>query len=276
MIGKSDNGSIVVENHHQKYIERDSFLGYLLSFSMKHAVKYLKGTRCKPWDNRELDVLDGFKCVFFILCTISQTAVSLFYTQTIDVFQLIGLMQNIAVTMFISSNLANECFFMVSAFLTAYKCFQIMESRDGILTGKDLLKIYLRKFFRLAPAYYGMWMILWVLTPRTGYGPIWHISDMNFQTCSDTWAPTLFFIGNLSPANMDPYSGCFSFAWPLQVDFQITLFIPLLCMLYFKIPKLGLIVSIILVLVNGIILMHLAEVNGFKIGMLSVKNYYFF
>ena len=41
-------------------------------------------------------------------------------------------------------------------------------------------------------------------------------------------------------------------------------------------PKVGLIACLLLILTSWIIFMHLAHVNGFKIGMLSVNNYYFY
>lgn len=179
------------------------------------------------------------------------------------------------VTSFISANLANECFFMVSSFLTAYKCFQIMEARKGDLTIFDYAKIILRKFFRLAPAYYGMWMIMWVAQSRTGDGPIWHITNMNFETCKDDWYSTFFWHANLSK-EMVPYSGCYSFAWPLQVDMQITLFVPLLVNLYFKMPNFGFLVCVLMICLNAQILIALTEINGFKIGMMSTNNFWFF
>jgi len=49
-----------------------------------------------------------------------------------------------------------------------------MESKNDILSVKDVLKIYARKFFRIAPAYYSMWFVLWVIYPITGEGPLWH------------------------------------------------------------------------------------------------------
>ena len=43
----------------------------IYSFHVFNAYKHLSGTRCKPWDNRELDVLDGAKYFSFMLTTIS-------------------------------------------------------------------------------------------------------------------------------------------------------------------------------------------------------------
>jgi hypothetical protein len=79
-------GPVAVEKTSSKEINGETITGVLHSFSLGHAFDYFRQSRCKPWDNRELDVLDGFKTISFILCTISQTAYSLLYTQTVDLF----------------------------------------------------------------------------------------------------------------------------------------------------------------------------------------------
>lgn len=64
-------GSIQMENQNDGMIPGDTVWGHVHSFSFGHAWRYLAGTRCKPYDNRELDVLDGLKCLFFVFCTIA-------------------------------------------------------------------------------------------------------------------------------------------------------------------------------------------------------------
>lgn len=46
---------------------------------------YAGGTRCKPWDDRELDLLDGLKTIQFLLTSVSITAYMLLYTNIIDI-----------------------------------------------------------------------------------------------------------------------------------------------------------------------------------------------
>lgn len=56
----------------QSYDDKmDPFTRFAHMFSVSHAYEYLAGTKCKPWDNRELDVLDGYKVISFLLYTIS-------------------------------------------------------------------------------------------------------------------------------------------------------------------------------------------------------------
>ena len=52
----------------------------LYSLNLISAYKSMSRTRCKPWDDRELDSLEGMKVISFIFTTISQTAFSLLFT----------------------------------------------------------------------------------------------------------------------------------------------------------------------------------------------------
>jgi hypothetical protein len=115
----------VLNNDEQEISQEkmDSFTQCVHMFSLTHAYEFLSGSRCRPWDNRELDVLDGFKFFSFLLYTVSQTAVQLAYTSIIDLFQLFALVRRIEVAAFIASNLALETFFVISVFLGAHKCF---------------------------------------------------------------------------------------------------------------------------------------------------------
>ena len=59
-----------------------------------------------------------------------------------------------------------EVFPFVSAFFTIYRCCQIMDAKEAPLSFKDVVKVWVRKFLRLAPAYYSLWLVFYVVTPR--------------------------------------------------------------------------------------------------------------
>ena len=69
---KASSRADSVRQHEEgaKFSEAD-IMPYIHAFSFGPMYDFLKGTRCKPWDNRELDVLDGFKANAFVLYTIS-------------------------------------------------------------------------------------------------------------------------------------------------------------------------------------------------------------
>ena len=58
-----------------------------------------------------------------------------------------------------------------------------MEAKGGCLSFKDMLMIWARKWLRLAPCYYIMWLFLWGITARIGEGSSWNVANMGFRTC---------------------------------------------------------------------------------------------
>lgn len=85
-----------------------------------------------------------------------------------------------------------------------------MDAKNGsALSLCDIFKIIVRKFYRLAIPYYLLWLILWTVTSRSGSGALWANTSVTYEDCKDKWIYTLLFVGNLFPADMKPYEGCF-------------------------------------------------------------------
>ena len=91
------------------------------SFSVFKMYDFHKGTRAKPWDNRELDIFEGIKFFSFVLTTISQTAFTLLYTWLNNLFTIFSMLAMLPVNSFITANIALEVFVFVSAFFTTYR-----------------------------------------------------------------------------------------------------------------------------------------------------------
>lgn len=160
-------------------MKQGSFIEHIASFSIFKMWDYMSGTRAKPWDDRELDIFEGIKCFSFVFYTISQTACFLLYTWLNNLFTIFDMLTTVAINAFICTNIALEVFVMISAFFTVYRSFQIMEAKGSALSLKDILKIYARKFIRIAPVYYSMWFIIWALTSRVLFGPISYNGNIN-------------------------------------------------------------------------------------------------
>lgn len=126
---------------------------------------------------------------------------SILNTQLLNLQEILTLLASFPINIVISTNLCLETFIFVSAFLGFYKCFQIMEARGSSLTFEDYLKIVARKWLRLAPMYYIMWIIIWSISSRISSGPIWWKSDKLSYKCDENWVSTLFMVGNLFPAD---------------------------------------------------------------------------
>lgn len=80
-------------------------------------------------------------------------------------------------------------------------------------------------------------------------------------------------VNNLQ-TEMQAYSGCYQQGWPLQVDLQITLLVPILAIIYWKVPIIGFLMCIGLIVANGIINFHYADKYQLKIGILTHFNWY--
>lgn len=148
-----------------------------------------------------------------------------------------------------------------------------MDAKRGLLTPLDIAKLWLRKFLRLAPAYYIMWLLIWTCTSRAASGPLWHLAEMNTHTCSDDWLPTLYMAGNL-PAQMDPYVGCYQMAWPLQVDMQVALVIPFLAMIMWSSHIIGCLLCLGLIVAGSAINFHLVNKYNLTIGLIDTNNFF--
>jgi peptidoglycan/LPS O-acetylase OafA/YrhL len=187
------------EDNENFSFQKDEPINYIQAFSFGWVYKFYATTRCKPWDNRELDALDGIRAKCFVLYTMSQTAVMILFTVLINLFEIFKLLRNFFINIVISANLALEIFLFISVFLGFYKCMQIMDAKQGVLTPLDIFRLWLKKFMRLAPAYYIMWLLIWTCTSRANSGPLWHLAQINTRTCAEDWVPTFYMVGNIWP-----------------------------------------------------------------------------
>ena len=106
-------------------------------------------------------------------------------------------------------NLAIDGFIFISSFLGFHKCFLIMDAQAASLTFKDVMKLYARKFLRMAPSYYGIWLMEWSLTCRLGSGKLWYRTNYLYEDCYKTWLETFFWYANLKTDDMTPWKTCY-------------------------------------------------------------------
>ena len=59
------------------------------SFSVINAFKDLTTTRCKPWDDRELDVLEGFRTFSFIFLTMIATSFYMIMSASVNTWKIL-------------------------------------------------------------------------------------------------------------------------------------------------------------------------------------------
>lgn len=163
-----------------------SFIEKYLSFAIPSAWKSLVMSKCQQWDDRELDVIEGFKVISYCLGQFCLTAEFLMSTQTMNPWMISRFFQEWIFTIVISSNIVMEAFTTLASFLGAYKLFSLYEAK-GKISITDILKFYARKYLRLAPLYYLVFFCGWALFPHMGGGPIWYTSNAMYEECDDYW-----------------------------------------------------------------------------------------
>ena len=157
-----------------------------MSFGITNSWRSLVETKCYPWDNRELDTIEGVKFFSYFLGQLCLTAEFLMSTQTLNPWMVLRFFQEWIFTVVISSNIVMEAFCALSAFLGAYKLFSLHEAQ-GYISILDILKFFGRKYLRLAPLYYFIFFSGWALFPYMGAGPIWYTANSMYDDCEDYW-----------------------------------------------------------------------------------------
>ena len=114
----------LVEDQKQLY----SFSDKVVSFSLADSWRSLVQTKCKPWDDRELDAIEGIKFFSYFLGQLCLTAEFLMCTQTLNPWMITRFFQEWIFTIVISSNIVMEAFTALSAFLGAYKLFSLYKA----------------------------------------------------------------------------------------------------------------------------------------------------
>jgi hypothetical protein len=148
------------------------------------ANKELCEERGTSWctDPTDLKTLDFWRvlCLLWVLCfgvcqfTMSGSAYNPWTLQTY--------FETVAYTLVYSSNLAFDEFFMLSSFFSYLKLSAFFDSRDSVSLN-DMLRIFVNRYLRLAPVYYSVFFLGWLLGPFLANGPWWFTYQMGFCNC---------------------------------------------------------------------------------------------
>ena len=154
------------EEERNEKMDLKTFKNKVISLSWVNAFKSMIRTRCYSWDNPELDVIEGYRFISFIFLQISSTMVYLNPAAKATPWSVLDMKQKIFFTIVVSSNQMTDLFIAISGFLGAYKCIQIYEANGGKLSFSDALKLYLRKYLRIAPMLYIVFFFGWACGAR--------------------------------------------------------------------------------------------------------------
>ena len=88
----------------------------------------LSNSKCKIWDDRELDVIEGTKFFSFFIAQFCITAQFMMCTQTINPWVINEFFKEMLFAIVFSGSIVMECFTFLSAFIGAYKLFQLHDA----------------------------------------------------------------------------------------------------------------------------------------------------
>ncbi|TNV84519.1 hypothetical protein FGO68_gene10143 [Halteria grandinella] len=255
---------------------KDQLSYALKQLSVVSAFKNLRSTRCQPWDNRELDLVDGFKFITLILIQISATATMIAPSARATPWAALDMKPGLFFTVIQSCAMATDAFFALSAFMGTYKCIQIYEANGGKLTFEDVGKMFARKYMRIAPVLYLVFLVGWSSVARLETGPNWTNAQSLFLDCDKYWWAQILFIGNLVPYFSESNGGCFYWGWTFFIDMQLYLLVPVFVIVYKRAPRIGILLQFFLIFADAVFLMYMTSEYMFRASVLNVEGYYFF
>jgi hypothetical protein len=94
---------------------------WLDSQSLGQAWNCLVSSRCKHWDDRELDIIEGFKFFSFFLGNLCITSEYQMFCQTVNTWVMNDFFKEWMFTAICSANVMADVFFAFSGFLGSYR-----------------------------------------------------------------------------------------------------------------------------------------------------------
>lgn len=180
-------------------------------------------------DPSDLKMLDFWRllCLIWVLCfgvcqfTMSGSAYNPWTLQTY--------FQTVAYTLVYSSNLGFDEFFMLSAFFAYLKLSRFYHSELELknnISLDSILKVWVGRYARLAPAYYAVFLFGWLVGPYLNSGPWWFTYQMGFCDCQQYWWSVLAMTINFFPGYAVANEGCYYWGWFVACEMQLFLVIP--------------------------------------------------
>lgn len=140
--------------------------------------------------------------------------------------------QGLGFTSVYSANLGFDEFFFLSSFLATLKLMSLPK-----LSVASYCRLVLRRYLRLAPIYYLVYLFGWQLGPFLGSGPCWFTYEKGFANCSNYWWSVFTMTINFVPRYVIANEGCFFWGWYPPCDLQIYLFLPWIVHICLKLNK---------------------------------------
>ncbi|VDO21480.1 unnamed protein product, partial [Brugia timori] len=222
----------------------------ILAFSVRSTYLYLT----RPC-NRHLNSLYGIRVLSAFWVVIGHTHLfSLEYIGNVrQLWNLLKANGNLSQIIF-NSSLSVDSFLLISATVLAYRVhLRILQqkqrkSKRTALSPSGWLIIWFHRFMRLIPAYLITFLIIYLVFPYTGDGPMWSQQNGIFGArcdSNDIWRQ-LLFVSNFFP------NECMPWMWYLALDTQFYMVAPIALLLLYTVPTIA-VALIVIVIISSII-----------------------
>eukprot|EP00347_Sterkiella_histriomuscorum_P013100 403366020 len=230
------------------------------SFSFLSAFQDLRSTRRKPWDHYELEMLETFKFVSYVLLQITATAFFLMTGPTRNSWKILDFFQQMIFTVVVSG----QCRYMkqekAEVRKLCSKISQVLRKKNG-QNHSNVLTVF----------FFG-----WFVGPMFYDSPLWYSYGQLYLNCDAYWWADLLFIGNVYPFFQEATEGCMFWNWFVSCDVQMYLLIPIYVALYKKSRVASL--TLLLLLTLGCCAFSIVTCfqRSLRAGVFALENYYLF
>ncbi|VEN45628.1 unnamed protein product [Callosobruchus maculatus] len=138
-----------------------------------------------------------------------------------------------------------DTFFTISGFLATYLGLNYLAKSKR----SNLLLLYFHRYIRMAPTYAVILAFYCTLLTKLGNGPLWKERVVSEQEkCKKVWWANLLFINNYVYTQYY----CMFQSWYMACDMNAFIFVPILCLIMVKKPRLGVMITIVLMMASAI------------------------
>ncbi|CAL1674854.1 unnamed protein product [Lasius platythorax] len=215
----------------------------LLSFSLKRNVRKLFSLERPQGD---IASLHGIRFLNSVLLVIAHKSMAAFFTPYVNRTYMSEFLGKSWTVIGRAASLYTDPFIMLSGLLTTYS-FVGKLNRTGTL---DIKNEYLSRLLRLVPTLGALILFCTHIMPYIGSGPQWPLVVTNHANiCKKTWWRNFLFIHNyFGFENM-----CLTHTHHVGIDTQLFAISPVMVLLLYKKPKIGVIVLGAIALISTIL-----------------------
>jgi peptidoglycan/LPS O-acetylase OafA/YrhL len=179
-----------------------------------------------------------------------------------------------------------DTFFTISGFLAFYSIHKIYLRNGNQLSLGDVLKLYLKRYLRLAPVafatlFFGIYIMPFIHGDQDDKNdPVWFsFFEVLFYRCrsKEMILSKIFFYSNLSPIFQDDKDTCMGWSWFYESEMQLFLLTPLCVIFYEKAGKRASYLLFTALICVGVYVNYASSYKyHISAGIFSIENYFMY